>query len=98
MPDADEGTSDYDSDGLPDYLDPDSDGDGVPNGSESKGDSDTDGVPDYLDPDSDEDGLPDAQEAGRAGDPNYVTINPGDNMDDTPPFDIHSRSYKYGDR
>ncbi len=39
---------DKDKDGIPNYLDEDSDGDGIPD-SEEKGDRDGDGVPDYLD-------------------------------------------------
>ena len=49
---------DTDQDGLPDYLDPDDDGDGVPTADEvGRGDTDGDGAPDYLDIDDDGDGL-----------------------------------------
>ena len=37
-----------DGDGVPDNLDPDSDGDGIADAEESTGDSDSDGIPDYL--------------------------------------------------
>jgi len=53
---------DSDGDGTPDFLDPDSDDDGIPDKVESGGDSDKDGVPDYVDLDSDNDGLLDAAE------------------------------------
>jgi len=45
-----------------DPFNPDTDGDGVPDGSEWPGDSDGDGIPDVLDPDSDNDGIPDGVE------------------------------------
>lgn len=64
-----EGTSDWDGDGIPNYLDTDSDGDGAPDSEESGGlggcsarNSDTDALPDYLDNDSDNDGLSDRDE------------------------------------
>ncbi|KAA3676735.1 heat shock protein 90kDa beta [Paragonimus westermani] len=49
---------DLDHDGIPDFLEGDSDGNGVPDYLE---DSDGDGVPDYLE-DSDGDGVPDYQD------------------------------------
>ncbi|KAF7259266.1 hypothetical protein EG68_03140 [Paragonimus skrjabini miyazakii] len=49
---------DLDHDGIPDFLEGDSDGNGVPDYLE---DSDGDGVPDYLE-DSDGDGIPDYQD------------------------------------
>ena len=49
-------------DGIPDALDPDSDGNGKPDAEEGTADSDSDGIPDALDPDSDGDSVPDAQE------------------------------------
>ena len=52
MPDAEEGTGDSDSDGIPDAEDLDSDGDGLPDAAEGTGDSDSDGIPDALDSDS----------------------------------------------
>ncbi|MEE2828009.1 MAG: Na+/H+ antiporter NhaC family protein [Myxococcota bacterium] len=48
----DERPPDTDRDGTPDYLDSDSDGDGLDDGLERPGDSDGDGVPDRLDADS----------------------------------------------
>nr|MBP5984567.1 gliding motility-associated C-terminal domain-containing protein [Fluviicola sp.] len=59
-----------DGDGTPDYLDLDSDNDGIPDSVE-KGpngatpvDTDGDGTPDFQDLDSDGDGIPDTVEAG----------------------------------
>ncbi|MDH3419500.1 MAG: Ig-like domain-containing protein, partial [Gammaproteobacteria bacterium] len=54
--------SDLDGDGLPDYLDTDTDNDGIPDRIEGNVDSDGDGVPDFRDTDSDNDGIPDAIE------------------------------------
>lgn len=73
---------DTDDDGIPDYLDPDDDNDGIPTADEGAPDrdSDGDGIPDYLDPvddggggedvDSDGDGLTDEREAELGTDPN----------------------------
>lgn len=66
--DAFEAAGDTDNDGLPDVLDDDDDGDGIPTASEGVDantlgapvdprDTDQDGVPDYLDNDDDGDGL-----------------------------------------
>ena len=74
--DLDEGVedaTDWDRDGVPDYLDDDSDGDGLPDAREAGDDdpatppvdTDRDGVPDFRDDDSDGDGLSDAEEAAR---------------------------------
>ena len=49
IPDATEGTADTDGSGTPDYLDRDSDGDGVPDQQEGTADADGDGVPNYKD-------------------------------------------------
>ncbi len=63
--------ADSDSDGLPDYRDPDSDDDGTLDFFEGRydgtaaGDHDADGIPDYLDLDTDRDGLADATENER---------------------------------
>lgn len=62
-----EGKGDPDEDGLPNYLDSDSDGDGIPDAEEGMGfeppiDSDGDDHPDFLDLDSDNDGLLDEDE------------------------------------
>jgi hypothetical protein len=98
--DTDEGkfiSKDTDSDGTPDYLDPDSDGDTIPDRDEAGRpcdridllplDSDRDGMPNFQDTDSDGNGIADAQEgtADRDGDgiPDYAdTDNDGDNAND----------------
>jgi hypothetical protein len=60
--------ADHDGDGLFDYLDFDSDGDGISDLSEAGGqcddprDTDGDGTPDHLDADSDNDGVADSDE------------------------------------
>lgn len=48
--DAPGGAPDTDGDGTPDYLDPDSDNDGIGDGFEGSGDIDGDGIPDTKDP------------------------------------------------
>lgn len=48
--DAPGGPPDTDGDGVPDYLDPDSDNDGINDGLEGTGDIDNDGIPDLKDP------------------------------------------------
>ncbi|MFM7020300.1 MAG: Ig-like domain-containing protein [Aquirufa sp.] len=58
---------DTDKDGIPDFLDLDSDGDGIVDSLEGRGDMDADQHPNYRDGDSDGDGLSDAVE--KAGDP-----------------------------
>lgn len=61
---------DTDYDGIPDYRDDDSDGDGIPNSEEialkngKPRDTDRSGIPDYLDRDSDNDGIWDKVEQG----------------------------------
>lgn len=60
---------DTDRDGIPDYRDLDSDGDGIADAVEigdpaSPRDTDGDGKPDYIDLDSDGDGIPDSNELG----------------------------------
>ncbi|MDQ3032625.1 MAG: hypothetical protein M3Y87_09430 [Myxococcota bacterium] len=64
-----EGMEDWDSDGIPNHLDDDSDNDGIPDAEEGGAlggcrarNSDDDGIPDYLDNDSDNDGLSDRDE------------------------------------
>ena len=62
--------ADQDGDKTPNYLDDDSDGDGIPDNVEAGDtdaatkpvDTDKDGVPDFLDLDSDNDSVPDQQE------------------------------------
>lgn len=58
---------DTDMDDSPDYLDPDSDNDGLPDVLEGNSDTDMDGIPDYLDTDSDGDGIDDGVESGATG-------------------------------
>ena len=56
---------DTDNDGIPDYLDPDDDGDGINtidedtngDGDPTNDDTDNNGIPNYLDPDDDGDGI-----------------------------------------
>ncbi|MFT6448402.1 MAG: outer membrane protein OmpA-like peptidoglycan-associated protein [Oleispira sp.] len=57
---------DSDGDRTPDYIDTDSDNDGIPDSTEGVADSDNDGMPDYQDTDSDGDGIADNDEG--AGD------------------------------
>ena len=52
IPDAIEGTTDRDGDGVPNHQDLDSDGDGVLDAVEGTLDSDNDGIPNFLDPSS----------------------------------------------
>ncbi len=54
---------DTDEDGIPDALDPDDDGDGVPTQEEGPTDADGDGIPAWRDPDSDGDGALDGDES-----------------------------------
>ncbi len=67
---------DADGDGTPDYLDSDSDNDGIPDATEGRRDSDKDGLPDFIDKDSDNDGIPDLAEKGldfdKDGKPNSI--------------------------
>ena len=85
---------DTDQDGVPDYLDLDSDNDRVPDQLEAlfdasqPEDTDGDGVPDYLDTDSDGDGIPDGLEtigdADNDGIPNFQdTDSDGDRIPDS---------------
>ena len=62
VPDSEEGTTDTDGDGLPDFCDDDDDGDGIPTAEEGSADTDGDGTPDHLDLDSDDDGALDSEE------------------------------------
>jgi hypothetical protein len=66
------GSVDTDADGMPDYLDPDADGDGVSDALEAGDamittppiDTDADGTPDFRDLDADGNGVTDAIEGG----------------------------------
>ena len=86
---ADEGMDverDTDSDGIPDYLDIDDDGDNIltrveteveaENSANDYPDSDGDGVPDYLDADDDNDGVPTRNEDWNGN------LNPEDDRND----------------
>jgi len=71
---------DTDGDGTPDFLDLDSDDDGVSDEIEpANQDSDGDGVPDSLDLDSDNDGIPDSVEGSQDTDgdgvPDYQDLD-----------------------
>ena len=92
IPDDVEGSDDADGDGIANFLDIDSDNDGLLDTDEAVDgdrpvDTDNDGVVDYLDLDSDNDGLTDTLEAGGSdidGDgvvDNFVDSN-GDGHDD----------------
>jgi len=61
---GEEGTADWDGDGIPNYLDADDDNDGIPTLLEGRGDADGGGVPNFLDLDSNGNGIPDRIEAG----------------------------------
>ena len=58
------GYFDYDLDDLPNWFDPDSDNDGIPDRLEGSGDPDSDGAGNFLDDDSDGNGITDNEEAG----------------------------------
>ncbi len=90
---------DTDEDGRPDYLDQDSDGDGIADALECENptacpDTDGDGTPDVLDVDSDNDGIPDAIEGhdGNAdGAPDFAPLGmdmDGDGLDDAYDLDM----------
>jgi hypothetical protein len=67
---------DTDGDGIADYVDPDSDNDGITDKVEGTTDTDGDGKPNYVDADSDNDGITDATEGTTDtdgdGKPNYI--------------------------
>ena len=60
-----ETAEDMDRDGAANYLDLDSDGDGISDSVEGKNDIDRDGKPNFLDLDSDGDTIPDSLERGK---------------------------------
>jgi len=80
---------DRDDDDRPDYIDQDSDGDGIADRVECANptacaDSDGDGAPDFLDTDSDDDGIPDATEGHDAdgdGVPDFAPLGMDDDED-----------------
>jgi outer membrane protein OmpA-like peptidoglycan-associated protein len=79
---------DADGDNIPDYLDSDSDNDGLNDAIEGKGDPDNDGLANFIDRDSDNDGIPDAVEKAtdtdRDGKPNYIDLDSdGDGIEDS---------------
>ena len=57
-----DGFDDPDQDGIANYLDDDSDGDGIPDRNETNADLDADGTPNFLDDDSDGDSISDLVE------------------------------------
>jgi uncharacterized repeat protein (TIGR01451 family) len=77
--------SDQDNDGTVNWLDSDSDGDGIDDDVEGRGDVDGDGLPNYLDTDSDGDGRSDESEGvaddDADGTPNFLDANDGDGPD-----------------
>ncbi len=78
---------DTDKDGLPDFLDLESDGDGILDSIELRGDMDGDQHPNYRDGDSDGDGLSDAVEKfgdmDADGKPNFLDLDSdGDGLSD----------------
>jgi hypothetical protein len=94
--DCHDGTQDTDSDGTPDLMDQDSDGDGITDAVEA-GDSDlatppqnsdNDGAPDFQDIDADNDGLQDAEETIHGTDPTNPDTD-GDGFSDLVEVTIH---------
>ncbi|MCX8533820.1 beta strand repeat-containing protein [Chryseobacterium luquanense] len=69
--------TDTDGDGIADYLDLDSDNDGILDAIEGATDTDTDGTPNFRDTDSDNDGCPDVIEgaANFQNGASYITGN-----------------------
>lgn len=74
---------DSNSDGVPDYLDPDCDDDTILDGDESFNDADSDDTPNYLDVDSDSDMISDLLEAG---DSDLLTSPVDTDTDGTPDY------------
>ncbi|WP_176956178.1 T9SS type A sorting domain-containing protein [Catalinimonas alkaloidigena] len=79
--------SDSDGDGQVNFLDLDSDNDGIPDGTEGATDLDGDGIANFIDLDSDNDGIWDVTEAGGTAGPDArlsgFTDGNGDGQDDT---------------
>jgi hypothetical protein len=89
---------DFDGDGIPDYMDIDSDNDTITDQQERPTESDVDGdlVPDRHDLDTDGDTIPDAAEAGDADPSTWPVDTDGDG---TPDFrDLDSDNDGLGDR
>ena len=85
IPNSVEGCEDFDNDSLPNCMDSDSDGDGIPDNQECPEqpcrDTDSDETPDFLDKDSDNDGLSDKEEKEKGTDPCNSDTD-GDGSDD----------------
>ena len=71
---------DVDNDGIPNWLDTDSDGNGIVDGEEGVNDLDNDGTPNFLDTDNDGNGIPDIEEIGN--DPKSPVDTDGDTIPD----------------
>lgn len=93
IPDQFEGRTtnrDTDADGMPDYLDADSDGDGIFDANEGGNpggmpvDSDSDGMPDFIDTDSDGNGILDSAEG--TGDVDGDSRSDASDLDDDNDF------------
>ncbi|HEU5448091.1 MAG TPA: hypothetical protein VFW57_03680, partial [Acidimicrobiia bacterium] len=76
---------DADKDGKPDFDDPDSDNDAVPDAVEGVVDTDADGIPANRDIDTDGDRVPDTTEAG--ANPSAPADTDGDGVGDYRDFD-----------
>ncbi|NIR36359.1 MAG: VWA domain-containing protein, partial [Actinobacteria bacterium] len=72
--------ADSDGDGTYDFLDLDSDGNGISDSDEWTADRDADGIPDFQDDDNDGDGIPDSIELG--DDPSAPIDYDGDGLPD----------------
>jgi len=87
---------DTDADGEPDFLDADSDNDGIDDSVELTVDADSDGIPDFQDPDStgaaaldnDADGLTNQEELAAGTDPENPDTD-GDGLNDGSEVDIY---------
>jgi hypothetical protein len=78
---GDADADDPDGDGIPNWADPDSDGDGIADSDEGSTDPDGDGIPAFRDLDSDGDGVPDETDVG--ADP---SVPRDTDFDETPDF------------
>lgn len=82
--------TDTDSDGVPNLIDVDDDGDGLDDALEGSGDVDQDGIPNAIDLDSDGDGISDTLEAGAAD------ANVNGRLDGCPPVQANGRCQSGG--